>query len=269
MDYNFAVESRNVYNAKGEIIPGYQSIERISDDACLGLHKSRYKLVPYENIVSGTIDAIQAANISKDYTTNFKLVDDGAKMRGEILFNDLTVEPAVGDFVKFRISFFSSYDGTWAFEMNADGLRLWCTNGCASPYAAARTKQRHMTSLNIESATAKIEMSMHNFFEEPERWNKWRSEKVSTHWVENFFSATIARAPTHIKSRKKINMIQLENLMQQWSREADQLGSNKWALYNTMTHWSSHTQDYKNPEVTRRNRELAVVSALSSKAWAE
>ena len=268
-DFDFEVKSRPIFNSKGEEIDGYQSIERIDNGVSLGIHKSRYKLVPYSNIVESTLDAVKASNVSKDYSLKTMVTDGGAKLRGEILFNDLVTEPAVGDYVKFRISFFSSYDGSWAFELSADALRLWCTNGCATAHAAARTKMRHMSSLSIEAATSKINLALDNFMNQPELWNRWRKEAIDTKTAEKFLGNTIAKLPSHITSKSKVNETQLEKLMVQWGREHRELGQNKWALYNTMTYWSSHTEGYSNPEVTRRNRELDVINAIKSKDWEE
>jgi len=65
------------------------------------------------------------------------------------------------------------------------------------------------------------------------------------------------------------NQKQLENLMGQLDTEMGLLGPNKWAVYNCMTHWSTHTTDNKKPHKVTRQRERLVGQVLNTKAWAE
>ena len=44
--------------------------------------------------------------------------------------------------------------------------------------------------------------------------------------------------------------------------EPGHLGKNKWALYNTMTEWATHTDESRSPAVTRRLRENQVAKAV-------
>jgi len=68
-------------------------------------------------------------------------------------------------------------------------------------------------------------------------------------------------------SEEKWNQKQLENLMGQLSNEFNDLGKNKWALYNCLTHWASHTQGSKSPESVTRQREQTIAYAMNSRAW--
>jgi len=65
-----------------------------------------------------------------------------------------------------------------------------------------------------------------------------------------------------------VNQRQWDTLHAQWGREARELGFNQYALFNALTYWSSHTQDLRNPEVTRRNREDLVLRALGNPIFA-
>ena len=60
-------------------------------------------------------------------------------MRGRFLFNDLVIEPDVGDVIKHEILFYNSYDGSWAFQQTSRGHRLWCKNGCTNAMTVANT----------------------------------------------------------------------------------------------------------------------------------
>ena len=93
--------------------------------------------------------------------------------------------------------------------------------------------------------------------------NTW----VPSRSAESFFKATVARAATRQQLKTKTNERQLENLLQIWNGEASTLGLNKWALFNTLTYWSTHTDGLRNPDVARYNREAAVAKAMQSNEW--
>lgn len=267
--YEFPVETQPIFDKLGNEIPDQKCVIRTDTNAVLGVHGSRYQIIKHDDVVSSLMDAVKASNISRDYTTNFSVIEDGRKLRGEILFNDLTVEPKIGDYVKFRISFFNSYDGSWAFSQSADGLRLWCLNGCTTANKTASSKFKHTQSVNIEGSAAKMIFGLETFMNQPHIWRDWMTSSVTDDMAETFFKATIAKSFTNQLQHQKTNEKQLEKLLSIWSDEASSLGGNKWALYNAMTYWSSHTKELKNPEVTRRNREDAISKAMQHKLWEE
>jgi hypothetical protein len=267
--YEFPVETQPIFDCFGNEIPDQKCVMRTDTNAVLGVHGSRYHIIKHDDVVSSLMDAVKASNISRDFTTNFSVIEDGRKLRGEILFNDLTVEPKVGDYVKFRISFFNSYDGSWAFSQAADGLRLWCLNGCTNASKTASSKFKHTQSVNIEGSAAKMIFGLETFVNQPQIWRDWMTSSVTSDMAETFFKATIAKSFTNQVQHQKTNEKQLEKLLSIWNDEAGQLGGNKWALYNAMTYWASHTKELKNPEVARRNREDAISKAMQHKLWEE
>jgi Domain of unknown function (DUF932) len=266
--YNFPVEMQPIFDRFGNPIPDQKCIMRADTNEVLGVHGSRYQMVRHEDVVDSIMDAVADANISADYETKFSVIENGRKLRGEILFNNVTVEPKVGDYVKFRISFFNSYDGSWSFSQSADGLRLWCLNGCTNADHTAVSRFKHTTSINVEGSAAKMIRGLETFMQQPERWKKWMAAPVTSSMAETFFKATVAKAYTQ-QEKGKTNEKQLERLLSIYGNEADNLGNNKWALYNALTYWASHTNELKNPEVARRNREDAIAKAMQHKLWEE
>jgi len=266
-DWDFPVETQPIFDKLGQPIQGNQAVVRTDTNEVLGVHGSRYHIVTHDDVVNSILDATKAANLSSDWSLKTFIADGGRKLRGEILFNDLTVQPAVGDFVKFRVSFFNSYDGSWSFQQSADGLRLFCLNGCTHAIPAARSKFKHTQSINVDGSADKMALGMHTFMEQRHVWRDWMNVQVSDEMAELFFKTTLAKAPSHQKLAMKTNDKQLERLLGIWHDERSQLGSNKWALYNCMTYWASHTSDLKNPEVARRNREDAITAAMNHKKW--
>ena len=136
-NWSFPVETVNLTASKQDDCNLYdvpqsmaQAIMRTDTNQVLGVHGSKYKAIKHDDVVNSVLDAVKKSNVSTDYDTKIEVFDNGAKLRGTIDFNDLTVEPNVGDYIKFRVQFFNSYDSSWAFQQSAFGLRLWCLNGC-------------------------------------------------------------------------------------------------------------------------------------------
>jgi len=238
-----------------------RAIVRTDTNEVLGVHGSKYKAIKHDDVVNSVFDAVRQANPSRDYSYKIETFDNGAKLRGTIDFGDLVIEPAVGDHIHFQIVFFNSYDGSWAFGQQAQGLRLWCLNGCTSPDTIAKTVAKHTTNVNVSASAAKIEAGVDAFFNSKGLYQRWMQVNIAHNTVEDFFKQTLCHVNTKT-SEQKYNFKQLENLMSKWDYNARHLGSNKWALYNAMTEWATHTEDSRSPAQTRRLRENQVAKAV-------
>ena len=266
-DWDFPIQTQPIYDINGEPIDGHKAIMRTDTQQVLGVHGSRYTAVSHDNVVNSILDGVRQADLSSDYTVDVRVLEDGRKLRGQILFNDLVVEPAVGDYTKFKIDFFNSYDASWAFSQQASGLRLWCLNGCTTPDVAARSRYKHTASINVEGSANKMINGLQHFMSRKEVWQSWMQTRVTDNQVETFFKNTVAKAFTRQNQKSKYNERQLENLLGIWADERSNLGNNKWAVYNTLTYWATHTNDLRSPHTAQYNREASIASAMRSKEW--
>ena len=122
-------------------------------------------------------------------------------------------EPAVDDYVQFRVSFFNSYDGAWPFSQQANGLRLWCLNGCTTADAIAKSRFKHTASVNVEGSASKIIGGAEHFMGRSKEWQSWMQTRLNDDQVEQFFRSTICKVVTKQKQVEKTNEKQLENLI--------------------------------------------------------
>lgn len=266
-DWSFPVEMQPVFDMYGNEINGQQCVMRTDTNQVMGVHGSRYKAVSHDDVVNSILDGVTQADLSSDYTVDVEVLEDGRKLRGHILFNDLTVEPAVGDYTKFKVDFFNSYDASWSFSQQASGLRLWCLNGCTTPDAVAKSRYKHTASINVEGSANKMINGLQHFMSRKEVWQSWMAMPLADAQVENFLKKTVAKAFTRQQQISKTNEKQLENLLGIWADESSNLGRNKWALYNTLTYWATHTGELRTPHTARYNREAAIASAMRNKLW--
>ena len=266
-DWNFEVEELPVIPmGMTEPVEGWKSLVRTDTNQVLHLHRDTYQKLSHDTVVNSTYESIKEANISNDFNFEVRGLDNGRKLQIDVLFNDVVTEPAKGDYVKYRVRAWNSYDGSWAYQTAADALRLWCLNGCTTPDAISKVWMRHTAQITTDGAAQKILGGLETFHNQKELWNEYMKTKITKTDAEKFFRNHVVSQKSKT-SEEKWNQKQLENLMGQLSNEFNDLGKNKWALYNCLTHWASHTQGSKSPESVTRQREQTIAYALNSRAW--
>jgi len=270
-DWDFPIQTCDLHTitnfASVDVPPSMaRCIVRTDTNDVLGVHGSKYKAIKHNDVVNSIFDAVASSGISNNYESKVELFDNGAKMRGTIDFNDLVIEPSVGDYVRFQVKFYNSYDGSWAFQQQAMGLRLWCLNGCTHSDTVANTWAKHTTNVNVSGSAAKIQAGLDAFLNTKDQYKSWMATHVNDDDALHFFKFSMCRIKTNTGALKW-NERQLENLMGLWFKERDTLGSNKWALYNACTYWATHTQESKSPANTQRIRENAIAKIFKKSNW--
>ena len=280
-DYRFPVEKMSLIAVR-ERAPGYadqeyripdtmqQAIVRTDTGEVLGTHSGKYNMVKHEDIVENIMEGVALADISKDYDHKIKVYENGAKLKGSFIFNDLIQkDPEVNDIIRFKVDYMNSYDGMWSIMVNAYGERLFCLNGCTSPESITHEKNRHTAGFDVKASAMQITQALKVFFNEKDRWDAWRKTKLSLENVQNVFTKTLAK-PTTPTLTNKVNAKQLTQLMANYNNERNLLGNNKWAMYNAATYWATHAPDAdanKHRVVVRR--QDAVQKMLNHKLWEE
>ena len=156
-DWDFDVDMEPCLDMRGNEIPKMRNLIRTDTGESLGTHKSKYKPITHSDAVNSIMDSIKQADISSDYSVKTHVADNGAKMRLEVLFNDIMLEdPEVNDYIQYRVQAYNSYDGSWAFQQSAEGFRLWCLNGCTTADTVAKTWAKHTTNVSVDSSAHKI-----------------------------------------------------------------------------------------------------------------
>ena len=162
------------------------------------------------------------------------------------------------------ISFSSSSNTSISLGVNPS---IWSSPFCTTPDAVAKSRYKHTASINVEGSANKMINGLQHFMSRKEVWQSWMRTSVTDNQVETFFKKTVAKAFTRQNHISKTNEKQLENLLGIWADESRSLGQNKWALYNTLTYWATHTGELRSPHTARYNREAAIASAMRNKEW--
>ena len=276
-DYEFPTEmvELEALNTEGQIGKDNYKVPADMARACvrtdtgqvLGIHGSKYKPISHKDVVDRVMEGVEKTGFT-NYSTKIQVHEAGAKMRGSVTFNDLVIEPIKDDIIKFRINFFNSYDQSWAFATICDGLRLWCMNGCTTPVNASTLRFKHTTKVNIKSITDRVKTGLEFFTDSSKDYYSWAHTRLEQHSVQKFLESTICKTFKRSTNSIPYNVTRTETLLEGFDRESRSLGNTKWALYNALTYWSTHT-DGERGHAIRKRREDEVAKALGSRQWQE
>jgi hypothetical protein len=244
-----------------------RAIVRTDTGDVLGTHGGAYQMIRHGEVVDKMEQAARnSERVTRDFTHTQQVFENGAKLRGTIAFNDLVIEPQVGDYIKFHVDYTNSYDGAWSIMIKAEGYRLWCSNGCANPKALSFNRNKHTSGFSLAGTQAKIDNAITGFFDSQGIWQKYATQPVSQLEAETFLKATICKRSTNT-TQVKVNESKLEKLMGFYRNESTKLGQNKWALYNALTYWSSHAEDANHPHRAEILRHSEVSKAIQTSRW--
>lgn len=142
----------------------------------------------------------------------------------------------VGDVVRLTTLARNSYDGNSMFSARFSQDRLICKNSMVGMSDISYFAGRHTQNLQVEHAVEKIKQSINVFCNNAELYKRWANEKISLDFALRCFQKL------SIKNGyvTEINEKTLEEYLEQFNIETRVLGHNKWALYNTLTHISTH-----------------------------
>jgi len=245
--------------------------KQTSDNGMLHVFKfasNRYKPLLNRDIMYVTRQAILELGLdARDMEVNHHFSSDYSRWRCNITFPNITIEPAVGDVVKYGLQISNSYDLTWAYEQILRAFRLWCLNGCTTGESAGNsTHRKHTTNISVEGEGQKIANGLEAFFESEGEYQRWMAIHLTHTKVTELFKMTLARYS--VGGKVKTNNKVLNALMIDWRRQSS---STMWQAYNVATAWASHSQAQRGGWTpnTQRNRHEKVSAMLNSDTWKE
>ena len=265
-DYDFPIDTISVagtYDDDCETklvkCPDKQMIVRKDTMEYLGCHSISYRPVTHAQVLDPIIDL--ADSLKTPYVTQINMLDNGAMMDTRIVFKEICFDdPAMQDYVAFQISVRNSYNGVWSVMIQADGLRMFCMNKCTTPDTVANFRLKHNGhfSYNFDHLKHSVDLFRSN----EQRYREWYNTKVTDNDADKLFSKLTWTPKPTIDGRYR-NETQYVNLLGLWGKYENQIGSNKWALYNAVTHWISHPENVSSTNKTIVERNSKMVSYMN------
>ena len=166
-----------------------------------------------------------------------------------------------GDEAMLQILHRNSYDGSWCFTIETGAVRMACTNGQVMLDPLCIYTSKHTKSLNPDRGSRMVASAISTYEREKERWANWKGQSVSN--LDAFkilakaakFDVDPLMSLNEILASKKYQDGKTKDIKFLWNQyinhEQRVLGSNHWAVYNAMTHWSTHAEG--NTENSKKN----------------
>ena len=219
------------------------------------------------SIVGKGYNVIQNADIMPDYeraiylsglnttgmTRDIQQSHGGARTVVTYTFPAHRIDIMPDDPMDLKITVCNSYDGSWKFMSLVGALRLACLNGQVIGKFFSSFYGKHTKSLEPEVAVNKLKMSLGVYTENAEYWKQYPTIPVNELQVNNVF--------INLAGESKVLGEYLHNI---YAKYQDDMGANLWALYNTLTDWSSHAEfrNKANQAATVITREQKVRKVL-------
>ena len=301
--FDFGVEPVSMHyfhNDTEHKIDGKMAVIRSDTGDFMGNHSNKYKLVPHIDLYrKHTIKLLESDIGKSEVQVIDQLWDKGAKTRRTVHFLDHTMKVKDGDEVCLRSDIFNSIDGAWSFQTFTGAYRSLCLNTLVfGGQKFYHERRKHTSGLNVGSALSKIANTLDVFTNQTEKFQLWSNAKLTDKQVALFLAHSICKkdsktvetlgaiADTTTIDTKLINTRLSDYLLYRYEQEQSSLGKTIWALYNALTHWSTHTDEtYETMndkgelrEISmgrkgsqkanvQKDREILVRNALDSQAW--
>lgn len=249
-------------------------IYREDTGAQLGVHGLDYKAVAPHEMIDVTRAIIERSDLdTTGIQETIRTSHNGSRTFVQYKLPAHTFTTPDGDTASLGLLAVSSFDGTWPFMISAAAIQQACTNlQVFVSGEVAVFKAKHTRHLNIEMGGRVITKALDLFENERELWSQWSNEAMTD--IQAFTAAAEAINATSalkiINSNPDYTPVQvldemprvnssLEYIWGTWQNTyRRRLGANRWAFYNALTDWSTHS-------ITKRQSAAGNIAATRNK----
>jgi len=247
------VEERSLWT-RGTQAPKHKAIVNSETGDVISVVGINYKPIQTSEAVAKYQEALFASKLdTRGMMRKVSSSHDGARQIITYTFPAHEMEVAEGDPMYLQTTLLNSYDGTWSLGSLLGALRLACSNGQVVHDSFSAFFGKHTKGLDVNDVIRRLETSLDVYMQHVELWKQYPRTKVSVVDAEKVLLALA-------KDNKKTMKI----LTETHAKYVLQMGNNLWALFNTLTDWSSHTKVRKesNKPSIIINREQKVRQVL-------
>ena len=191
---------------------------------------SGYQLVQNADVFPQFEDAIRLSGLdSNGMERDIQTSHGGGRTVVSYTFPEHKVQVKEDDYVDLKLTILNSYDTSWRFRVLGGAFRLLCANGMIVGDTFLEYSGKHTASLDTERAIANLDNSLQGFLATADLWKQYPKVKINEAQAASVFD--------RLAKGSKTMLIYLDECHKMY---VDELGSNLWALFNTLTEWSSH-----------------------------
>ncbi len=227
-------ESPNLYGTNSYTgfgsVKDFKAIVNPNTEEIISVVGSGYQLVQNADIFPQYDEAIYMSNLNTNgMTRKVYTSHNEGRTKVEYRFPEHRVSIMDNDEIDLTLTVLNSYDTSWRFRSILGAFRLLCTNGMIVGTAFQQYQGKHTLNLDTNRAIKDLALSLDFFEENANSWKEYPNVRVNAFQVDRVFKALS-------KDSKSIR-VALDESHEGYVRR---LGDNLWALFNTLTHWSTH-----------------------------
>ena len=226
----------------------------------LGVHGSRYSdlyNLSYKRMIDNQRACIERSDLDiTGIQENIQVSHNGAMCFVTHTLPAESLRTPGNDHAELSLLSVSSLNGVWPFICSVGANQWACMNGQVfTSDAAMLYKARHTKKLDIDHGSRVMGRALDVFKTEVDVWHSWAAKSVTDFQAFLVFAeaANATKVFKHLKEDASIGVPglllepkiasnkALSYLWDRWTSHYQRsLGSNEWAVYNTLTDWSTH-----------------------------
>jgi len=235
----------------------------------LGVHGLKYKPVAPKKLIDAQRSIILRSDLNTDgIKEDIQTSHNGSRTFVKYTLPNHTYETPKGDNASLVLLGITSFDSSWPFMMSVAAHQYACTNLQVFTSGEITVfKGRHTQNLDVDRGSRLIVKALEVFETERDQWHKWSNTTVSEEQAM-FVFAEAAGCLDQVKALvsggasswsqifdglPRFNSA-LNYMWREWATYKSRLGNNKWAVYNTLTDWSTHAP------AARKSSEINIAS---------
>jgi hypothetical protein len=221
----------------------------------LGVHGESYKPVAPRELLQTQREIILRSGLNTDgIVERVQTSHQGAATFITYRLPEHTYTTPDGDTACLTLLGVTSLNSTFSFIISAGANQWACMNRQVFVSgSAALFKARHTKNLDMKAASRAITKSLEVFHNEQELWRQMYRTSVTAEQVMFVFAeaagcldlvrtivAECGPSWTAVFDQLPRLNSSLTYLANAWKQYSDKMGYNQWAVYNTLTDWSTH-----------------------------
>lgn len=221
------------------------AIVRDNNSKVLGYCGANYQLVEHKDMIDNQRQIIARSGLDIEGIEERIVTDaSGSKCYITHVLPKHEITTPDGDTAHLSFLGVNSYDGTFAFILSVGARQSACMNGQVFTSGASTIyKARHSRKLNIQHAAAVVGNSVKILENEQHLWHEWHNTSLSNDKAIDLIKdiAGMDKDKIYYSLHEMQRNNTFNYLFLAWHRYQRKLGQNKWAFYNALTDWSTHS----------------------------
>lgn len=224
----------------GDVVPNKKGIIDCDTEEYVSTVGTTYQVIENREAFTHFANVLSSSNLNTD---GMKVRSTITKARTFIQFTfpQHSVEVRPGDLTELQITARNSYDGSTRFSLDIGGFRLLCSNGMGIGSYTNCYSNKHSTGYSEKKMAEYLETAVEVFTMAGEEWKRMVEVAVTDDQALEVLKIMVERKSdkTYAEILEGKNGI-LKDALAEWERYKKEMGSNKFSLYNTVTHLSTH-----------------------------